>query len=86
MNTPIATITIDSSSTPTAFVYKTDALLAKNAKIIFTVPQELYNRVSYPLGLTKEGAAKKGAKLLYAFMSDPAVLAIFKKYGFEPAR
>ncbi|PIE73489.1 MAG: molybdate ABC transporter substrate-binding protein [Deltaproteobacteria bacterium] len=76
----------DRGETGGAFVYKTDALLGKNAKIIFTVPQELYDRVSYPLGLTKEGAAKKGAQLLYAFMSDPRVYAILEKYGFEPAR
>ena len=34
-----------------AFVYKTDALQAKQAKILFTVPQELYPRVTYPMAL-----------------------------------
>ncbi len=76
----------DRGETDGAFVYKTDALLGKNATIVLTVPQELYDRVSYPLGLTREGAAKKGAQLLYKFMKDSRVAAILEKYGFEPAR
>src|ERR1039457_5059782 len=36
-----------------AFVYRTDALQAKQAKILFTVPRELYPRVTYPMGLTR---------------------------------
>jgi len=34
-----------------AFVYQTDALLARNAEILFTVPKELYDRVAYPVVL-----------------------------------
>ena len=67
-----------------AFVYKTDALLATNAKILFTVPDDLYNRVSYPMGLTKAGTKKALAKAFYNYMSSPAAIATLGKYGFEP--
>lgn len=69
-----------------SFVYRTDALLAKTAQILFTVPDDLYNRVSYPLALTTAGAEKGDAKALYEFMTTQQVLAILEKYGFEPAK
>jgi len=68
-----------------AFVYKTDALLAVNARILFTVPDELYDRVSYPLGLTPSGAKKETARSLYSFIESQKAVAVLKKFGFEPA-
>jgi molybdate transport system substrate-binding protein len=69
-----------------SFVYRTDAMLAKNAKILFTVPDELYSRVAYPLALTTAGADKTTAKEFYDFMASETTIAILEKYGFEPAR
>jgi molybdate transport system substrate-binding protein len=68
-----------------AFVYKTDALLATQAKILFTVPADLHTEVSYPLGLTVEGAKKAEARAFYDFLGSAEALAIFEKYGFLPA-
>lgn len=69
-----------------AFVYKTDALLARQAEILFTVPDELYDRVSYPLALTSAGAKNDLAKAFYHYMSSPEAIATLSKYGFEPTR
>ncbi len=69
-----------------SFVYKTDALLARNAKILFTVPEKLYTRISYPLALTQSGSEKAEATSFYEFMATSRVVEILKKYGFEPAR
>jgi molybdate transport system substrate-binding protein len=66
-----------------AFVYQTDALLARNAKILFTVPDALYERVAYPLGLTIAGAKNRSARALYAYINSPAAQAVLKKHGFE---
>ncbi|XOF34631.1 MAG: molybdate ABC transporter substrate-binding protein [Candidatus Electrothrix sp. YB6] len=65
-----------------AFVYRTDALLARNAEILFTVPDDLYDRVAYPLGLTVAGTKNKSAKALYAYMSSPEAKKVLEKYGF----
>ena len=52
----------DSGEVDGAFVYKTDALeMARNVKILFTVPQDLYPRVTYPVGLTAGGVGKPEA-------------------------
>ena len=45
-----------------AFVYRTDALQARQSKILFVVPQELYPRVVYPMALTVTGAKNKMLK------------------------
>ncbi len=66
-----------------AFVYQTDALMARNAKILFTVPDDLYERVAYPLGLTVAGANNKTAKTLYEYMLSPEAKVVLQKHGFE---
>ncbi len=65
-----------------AFVYKTDALLAKNAVILFETPQELYKPVSYPVALTTLGAGNAEAKAFYELLTGGKGKAVFEKYGF----
>jgi molybdate transport system substrate-binding protein len=65
-----------------AFVYKTDALLAKQAKILFTVPQELYPRVTYPMALTVAGAKNRDAAAFFAYLKGAEAKAVLSKYGF----
>lgn len=65
-----------------AFVYKTDALQAKQAKILFTVPQELYPRVTYPMSLTVAGAKNRDAVAFFAYLHGDEAKAVLAKYGF----
>lgn len=65
------------------FVYRTDALLlARQAKILFTVPRELYGRVTYPAGLTSVGVKKAEALALLHFLQSPEALKTLERYGF----
>jgi molybdate transport system substrate-binding protein len=66
-----------------AFVYRTDALqVAKNAKILFTVPQEYYSRVTYPMALTVAGSKKAEAVGFYRFLESAEAKAVLAKHGF----
>lgn len=65
-----------------AFVYRTDALQARQAKIQFTVPPELYPRVTYPLILTGKGAANAAALKFRAFLGSAEAKAILQRHGF----
>jgi molybdate transport system substrate-binding protein len=65
-----------------AFVYRTDALQAKQAKILFTVPQELYPRVTYPMALTVAGVKNRGAAAFFAYLHSNDAKAVLVKYGF----
>lgn len=79
-----ALIYADRGEVDGAFVYKTDALLARHAKILFSVPENLYDRVSYPVALTAESAGNDSAKALYEYLKSPEAIAILTQYGFQP--
>jgi molybdate transport system substrate-binding protein len=66
-----------------AFVYRTDALQAKQAKILFTVPQELYPRVTYPMALTLTGAKNRDAVGFLHFLQSRQAKPVLTKYGFD---
>jgi len=66
-----------------AIVYKTDALLAEHAVILFTVPANLHEPIDYPLGLTLEGESNAAARSFYDYLTGPQALAILEKFGFS---
>jgi molybdate transport system substrate-binding protein len=65
-----------------AFVYKTDALLAKNARVLFTVPQKFYSRVTYPMALTQVGVKNSDALAFVRFLRSAETRQVLLKYGF----
>ncbi len=65
-----------------AFVYRTDALQAKQAKILFTVPQDLYPRVTYPMSLTVTGSKNRDAAAFFAYLHGDDARSVLTKYGF----
>jgi molybdate transport system substrate-binding protein len=76
----------DRGETDGAFVYKTDALMATQAVILFEVPQDLYAPVTYPIALTADGAKNAEAKAFYTFLTGPEGMKVFLKYGFSAAK
>lgn len=69
-----------------AFVYKTDALLARNVDILFETPQDLYKPVTYPIALTTAGAANATARAFYDLLVSAEGRAVLQKYGFTVDR
>ena len=66
-----------------AFVYRTDALQGKRVTILFSVPPELYRRISYPMALTVAGARNGEAAEFYRYLRSGEARAALRKYGFE---
>ena len=66
-----------------AFVYRTDALLARQARILFTVPGALHPQVVYPMGLTPAGANKDEARVFLHFLRSVQAKKVLEKYGFS---
>lgn len=77
-----ALIYAERGETDGSFVYKTDALLATRAVILFDVSQKLYDKVTYPLALTIEGAGKTCAQDFYKYIGSSDAAGIVRKYGF----
>jgi molybdate transport system substrate-binding protein len=65
-----------------SFVHLTEALTAKKAKILFTVPQNLYTRVPYTMGVTKKGASNVEVTRFYDYLKSPEARTILKRYGY----
>ncbi len=66
-----------------AFVYKTDALeKAQNVKILFTVDQKLYPRVTYPMGLTVSGSKKSEAVEFLKYLRSDEGRKVLREHGF----
>ncbi|MGB3212822.1 MAG: molybdate ABC transporter substrate-binding protein [Desulforhopalus sp.] len=78
-----ALIYADRGEVDGAFVYKTDVLLAQNAHILFTVPEDLGDRVAYPVALTPEGSKNDLAKAFYQYIKSPEAQVVLTRYGFE---
>jgi molybdate transport system substrate-binding protein len=69
-----------------AFVYTTDALLAKQAQILLVIPTDLYDRITYPMLMTEASAAREDVKKFYNYLMGKETEAILKKYGFETTK
>ncbi len=65
-----------------SFVYRTDALQAKQTKILFVVPQGLYPRVLYPMALTTTGAKNSDAAAFFKYLQSGDARATLSKFGF----
>ena len=65
-----------------AFVYKTDALQAQKSKLLFTVPQELYPRVVYPMAITIKGTKSDEVKAFHVFLQSDEAKSVLTKFGF----
>lgn len=81
-----ALIYADRGETDGSFVYKTDALLVTSATVLFEVPQNLYDPVAYPIGLTPSGAANAEARALYDYIISPEAKTIIARHGFAMSR
>ncbi len=72
----------DRGETDIAFVYKTDALQAHNAKIVFTVPSRMHQPIVTNMGLTAEGQTRPGARAFYNFMASKEARTVLESYGY----
>ena len=66
-----------------AFVYKTDVKAAKNVKLLFTVPRELYPRITYPVAMTPVGVKNKDVSAFTTYLYSNDVKKLLKKYDFD---
>jgi molybdate transport system substrate-binding protein len=66
-----------------AFVYKTDALLAKHAVIILTVPENLHDKITCPMVLTLDGVKNDRAKSFYTYLAGKESKGVLEKHGFS---
>lgn len=73
---------IETGNVDAGLVYKTDALLLKNGKVLGYMPEESHSVIVYPAALIKESAQTDAAKSFYDFLMTDYAKDVFEKYGF----
>ncbi len=76
---------VESGSAEAGIVYATDAAISKKVKVAAEIPEALTGPVRYPLVLLKHGEPSAAAEKFYRYLTSPAALEVFQKYGFTVA-
>lgn len=77
-----ALVYADRGETDGAFVYKTDALLAQSARVLFDVPAEMHDPIVCPMALTASGMAKPAARVFMEYLRSADARAMLTTFGF----
>ncbi len=67
---------------PLGIVYKTDAAVDPNVKVIGTFPDDSHPPIIYPVAILKDSKNAKAADFLN-YLSGPEAKAVFEKNGFS---
>lgn len=65
-----------------ALVYRTDARLAREARILYEIPGNLHDPVSYPMVLTQAGRENPAAASFFEFLRSESARRILERHGF----
>ncbi len=84
-NVRAALAAVESGNVDAAIVYKTDALLAKKAKIAIEIAAADAPKISYPLAVLQSSREPPRARKLADYLASPPAQKIFAKFGFLPA-
>ena len=78
-NVRAALAAADNDSVDAAVVYRTDALLAKHARIVMTLPGP---RIRYPAAVVRDSKHAAEERRFVDYLASPAAALVFRKFGF----
>ncbi len=81
-NVRAALAAVESGNVDAAIVYKTDARVARQARVAFEVPRAQGPAISYPFALLRDAEEREAATKFLAYLQSKAALDVFVKHGF----
>ncbi|WP_252254249.1 molybdate ABC transporter substrate-binding protein [Clostridium sp. ZBS12] len=72
-----------SGNADVGFVYLSDALNNKDAKIIETISEESHSPITYPIAIIKNTSKQEASKQFEDFLFTDDAKNIFEKYGYK---
>jgi molybdate transport system substrate-binding protein len=81
-NVRAALAAVEAGNVDAAIVYKTDARMAKRARIAFEVPRAQGPPISYPFALLRDAEERDAAMRFLAYLRSKHALRVFAKHGF----
>jgi molybdate transport system substrate-binding protein len=85
-NVRAALAAVEAGNVDAAIVYKTDAAITRNAKVVFEVPTAEAPSISYPLALLTSGANNEAAQSFLKQLNSKEATQVFEKFGFLSRR
>ena len=82
-NVRAALVLVARGEVPLGIVYRTDALVTRNVRIVAEFPASSHDPIIYPAAATVQAHA--GAADFVRFLLSPTAEAIFTRYGFDVA-
>jgi len=76
-----ALVAVDSGAAEVGIVYRTDARMARSARVAFEVPATEAPRIVYPAAVLARASA--GARLLFDRLRSARARVVFERHGFE---
>lgn len=73
---------VDAGNVDAAIVYRTDALLARHARVAFEVTGEAAPMIGYPIAVLRTARHPAAARRFWKFLQSDYALTVFRKYGF----
>jgi molybdate transport system substrate-binding protein len=73
---------VEAGNAEAAIVYKTDAAISKEVKIVYEVPLSDSPSISYPLAVMKEAKNAEGAQRFLKHLEGNQAAEVFRKFGF----
>jgi molybdate transport system substrate-binding protein len=80
-NVRAALVLVARGEAPLGIVYRTDAAIEPQVRVVATFPESSHPRIVYPAAVMAQ-SKNPAAGSFYAFLSTPAAAAIFERYGF----
>lgn len=81
-NVRAALAVVESGNADAGFVYRTDALAARKARIALEVSLADGPRIAYPVAVVKESKQTEAARAVVAFLAGAEAQAVFVRHGF----
>lgn len=73
---------VESGNADAAIVYKTDARIAKRARVAYEVPRAQGPAISYPFALVRDAEHRDAALRFLEHLRSKAALNVFARHGF----
>lgn len=75
---------VASGNIEAGIVYRSDAAIAKQVKVVATAPRRTHSPVVYPVAIVKDSKHPQVAQQMLQFFFSPEAQEIFQQHGFLP--
>ncbi|WP_027859164.1 molybdate ABC transporter substrate-binding protein [Marinobacterium jannaschii] len=76
---------VERGETPLGIVYKTDAMVSPNVRIVAEFPAGSHPAIEYPMALITGSGREDAGNKLYQYLRSEEAAGIFHRYGFRNA-